>query len=154
MNNSLSTRENEPGRASPAVNANGWRGTNGLILLALCATGVLLVFYAAVDPSSYNIFPRCVFHQITGLNCPGCGGQRAIHHLLRGDVSGALHLNALLVMLVPVGLWGLFRWSLMQFFRRKVPTPFAHARWVWALVIVVVVFGVIRNLPGFAWLSP
>ncbi|MDO5416282.1 MAG: DUF2752 domain-containing protein [Lachnospiraceae bacterium] len=31
-------------------------------------------------------FP-CLFHMLTGLYCPGCGGTRAIRLLLRGEVA-------------------------------------------------------------------
>lgn len=121
-----------------------------LVFLAAIGLAALYIF----NPAQFSIFPRCVFHQITGLNCPGCGGQRAIHHLLHGDVTAALHLNALLVVLLPLGLWTLVRWALKSFTGRTFPTPFVHVRWIWMLVIAVIAFGVIRNVPGFAWLSP
>ncbi len=35
----------------------------------------------------------CLFHRLTGLDCPGCGMTRAFLSLLRGDVPGALHLH-------------------------------------------------------------
>lgn len=39
----------------------------------------------------------CVFHGLTGLPCPLCGGTRAARALLRGDFAHALQLNALAV---------------------------------------------------------
>lgn len=154
MNKALSTCHDESRPPKPIATADGWWKANTLILIAVFATVVLAVMYAFLDPAQFSIFPRCVFHQITGLNCPGCGGQRAIHHLLHGDFSGALHFNALLVVLLPLGFWTLARWALKAFTGRTFPTPFVHVRWIWMLVIVVIAFGVIRNLPGFAWLSP
>ena len=37
----------------------------------------------------------------TGLECPGCGSQRAIHSLLNGDLVAAVHYNALTVAAIP-----------------------------------------------------
>ncbi len=31
----------------------------------------------------------CVFRRCAGIECPGCGGARAAHHLLHGEVSAA-----------------------------------------------------------------
>jgi hypothetical protein len=42
--------------------------------------------------------PKCPIHAVTGLLCPGCGTQRAIIALSRGDFETALHLNALLLV--------------------------------------------------------
>lgn len=39
----------------------------------------------------------CVFHGLTGLPCPLCGGTRAASALLHGDLARALHLNALAI---------------------------------------------------------
>lgn len=33
--------------------------------------------------------PACVFREVTGLLCPGCGGTRAVCHLIRGEILKA-----------------------------------------------------------------
>ncbi len=51
----------------------------------------LLVFVAAVIilkmilPEGFEL-RRCQFWQATGYYCPGCGGTRALLHLLEGDI--------------------------------------------------------------------
>ena len=35
----------------------------------------------------------CLFHRLTGLDCPGCGMTRAFLRLAHGDVAGAWHLH-------------------------------------------------------------
>lgn len=40
--------------------------------------------------------PKCPIHQVTGLLCPGCGGQRAVAALFRGDIASALKFNTLM----------------------------------------------------------
>jgi len=62
--------------------------------------GALL--YGLVDPESSRLFPRCLFKTVTGYDCPGCGSQRAIHALLRGDIAGAFHYNAFMVSCIPL----------------------------------------------------
>lgn len=73
-------------------------------LLLVVAGLVMLVLgfiYYALDPSISDAFPRCSFLSLTGYKCPGCGGQRAVHALLNGDVAGAFRYNALLMIAVP-----------------------------------------------------
>ena len=71
---------------------------------------------------------------LSGLDCPFCGATRATFRLLRGDVVGALDMNVLLVLALPV--------VLILLVRRR-PFPMIPA------AVVLVGFGVIRNLPLF-----
>lgn len=60
-----------------------------------------MALYAIVDPSTH-FFPRCMFLSLTGLECPGCGSQRAIHSMLTGNIAQAWHYNAFLVTAFPI----------------------------------------------------
>lgn len=39
---------------------------------------------------------------MTGLQCPGCGSQRAIHAMLHGQIADAWHYNAAMFFAVPL----------------------------------------------------
>ena len=67
---------------------------------AAAAAVVLFVF----DPATAWFFPPCLFRALTGHPCPGCGTLRAFHALLHGDVAGALRLNALTVIGLPLAV--------------------------------------------------
>ena len=69
--------------------------------LAACAIALAGTAYFALDPATNAIFPRCPFLTLTGLKCPGCGSQRAIHCLLHADIRGAAAYNFLLVASLP-----------------------------------------------------
>ncbi len=69
-----------------------------LIVLALVAAAV---GYKCLDPSVVPIFPRCPFRLLTGYLCPGCGSQRAIHHLLNFNLAAAWRMNPLFVIALP-----------------------------------------------------
>lgn len=45
----------------------------------------------------------CLFHLITGLYCPGCGGTRAACYLLRGQVVKSLWYHPLVIYMAVVG---------------------------------------------------
>lgn len=71
------------------------------ITVAILATVIFLLYiYGSFDPTDAEIgkyFPKCPVKLLTGLQCPGCGIQRAIHELLHGDLIGALSQNWFLV---------------------------------------------------------
>lgn len=120
-------------------------------LLLVVAGLVMLVFgfiYYALDPSTSDAFPRCSFLSLTGYKCPGCGGQRAVHALLNGDVAGAFRFNALLMIAVPwMGLC-LFAES------RRTRNPRLYARLnpellMWLFLALTVSWWLLRNI--FDW---
>jgi hypothetical protein len=108
---------------------------------------VLAALIFAFDPSRICLFPSCLFHDLTGLYCPGCGATRATHQLLHGHLLEAIRFNALVVLLAP-SLLGALLWERLSE-RRARPwsvnqlSPFL----VWTLVSAVLLFGVARNIP-------
>lgn len=68
-------------------------------VLAVGAVMLLVAVYYAVTPDS-GLYPRCLFLQLTGWQCPGCGSQRAIHALMHGDWAGAWSYNRALPFIV------------------------------------------------------
>ena len=114
---------------------------------------VVLFFF---DPTRYAIYPTCPFHQLTGLNCPGCGALRAAHQLIHGHLAAAFRLNSFLFIALPVMLLVLVKNAIQQL-RGAAPEPKAVSPfWIWLLLAALILFTVLRNLPfaPFTWLAP
>lgn len=45
----------------------------------------------------------CLFHLITGLYCPGCGGTRAARYLLHGQIMKSFWYHPLVLYMAVVG---------------------------------------------------
>lgn len=58
----------------------------GLIFALLLFTFLSLIHSGRLHFDLTGIIPPCLFHQVSGLYCPGCGGTRAVHALLEGDL--------------------------------------------------------------------
>ena len=117
---------------------------------ALAAAATL----AMLDPNRPGHYPGCPFLALTGHYCPGCGTLRAVHDGLHGDVRGALARNPLAVIAAPFILVAWVCWVLrLAGYDAPHPTRL-RAGWVWTLLGVVVAYWVLRNVPGWTWLSP
>jgi hypothetical protein len=123
--------------------------------IATAAGAALVLFF--FDPSRFAFYPQCPFHKWTGLDCPGCGGLRALHQLLHGLVLAALRFNAFVVLSVPLGgffalleIWKKFRG---QSAASAIPI---RALWLWMYFGAWMAFAVLRDvgLPLFASLAP
>lgn len=100
------------------------------------------------DPHQHGSWGLCPFQVMTGWDCPGCGGLRAVHDLSNGSISAAWHSNAVLVALVPVvvAAWGVW---MLRASGRPVAVP-RVGRWqVWCAlgVVALVAFTIVRNTP-------
>lgn len=116
-----------------------------IAVVALAGLAVLALLWH-FEPRGQFFFPRCTFLQVTGLQCPGCGGLRATHALLHGDVASAWRLNALWVAALPLGAWSAASLALERWTGRQVPHPLGWRRaWI-AIVVAILGFGVLRNL--------
>jgi hypothetical protein len=121
-----------------------------VLAVAVLGSGAVLFFF---DPTQHGFYPICLFHSLTGWNCPGCGGTRAAYQLLHGHLLRALQDNALLVLTLAGLAVGSVRWA-VQKMRKQPGTLKVPAKTWWAFLVIVIGFTVLRNLPAFAWLSP
>jgi len=115
------------------------------------AAGALLF---AVDPNQPGHYPACPFLAATGWYCPGCGALRALHDLAHGDLAGALARNPMTLLAVPYIVLAWVTW-ILRITGRPAPRSTSLPPWtIWLTLAVVVAFGVLRNVPGWTWLSP
>ena len=124
-------------------------------LATVCALGAATLYTYVRNPFHAGAFPPCFLHAATGLSCPGCGGLRAVHALLHGQLAEAATLNSLVVFgVIPAALVAL-TWWLGAAAGREWPAPRIHRSVWWILAGVVVAFTVLRNFGPLApYLAP
>lgn len=105
------------------------------------------------DPHVSGAWGYCPTLLLTGLDCPLCGGLRAVNGLTHLDVAGAASSNLLLVLAVPVVLvlWARRLAAGWQGGERMRPLAVPSYLWVAGLALAAV-FTVVRNVPG-SWLA-
>ena len=128
------------------------RGELGRRAAPIACGGALVAsaaFLATHDPAAAGSrYPTCVFHQMTGLWCPGCGLTRGTYQLLHGHVLTALSNNIFtpLVLVAIVAAW--LAWLRVSWGAAPRPLPKRAVRWLAVILpTVVLAYGVLRNLP-------
>ncbi len=114
------------------------------IPLAIIGGGVALFF---LNPSEHSFFPKCALYMATGFSCPGCGSTRALYQLTHGDVLEAMRLNPGLMALITLGITDYVRFVVSVIRGNPFQTLFGRLKLLGALMGVMLVYGVIRNLP-------
>ena len=112
----------------------------GVGITAVC----LFILYFFAEPSS-GLYPRCAFKMLTGLSCPGCGSQRAVHAILEGDFKGAFAFNALFMIEIPLlGLLAFSRLSGERFprLRRVLSDHF----FILLILATIIIWTIVRNI--------
>jgi len=127
--------------------------------LAAAGLGVMGTVSGVVwffNPSNFNFFPVCPLLNLTGFACPGCGLTRGFHAFFHGDLVTAMDYNALIPIFILV--FGAVAASLLSLvIRGKSLIRLEDSpKLLIALFVVLVAFGVMRNLPiyPFTFLYP
>ena len=121
--------------------------------LSLLPLGCVVLYLR--DPADGGIYPPCPFRTITGYDCPGCGTGRALHQLTHGRIGEAFSLNLLAMLALPV-LGYLVVSTALFVVRGRGLRHVELPLWApWALMVVVVGFAVVRNLPfeAVSWMA-
>ena len=110
-------------------------------------------YLSAVDPNVAGHYPTCPFLAVTGLYCPGCGSLRAVHALSNGDLVTAWARNPFAVVALGyvVVTWALW---LHRTATGRPPRWLAPAWVLYGVLGSILMFWVLRNVPGWTWLSP
>lgn len=88
----------------------------------------------------------CLFYQITGFYCPGCGVTRMLFALLKLDFYQAFRYNPFVFLLIIFYL-------LYKILNIKYPVKI-NSYVIYGIVLLAILFGVLRNIEMFYYLKP
>lgn len=99
-----------------------------------------------------NFSFKCIFNELTGLYCPGCGTTRMMISLTKGEIYQAFRWNPhmfIVIWILPIMISVVFG---------VIELKGNIAKWYNRLLIVIAVitilFGILRNLAIFRYLAP
>ena len=110
----------------------------GAALAALCLSFIFA-------PGSLPSIDMCLFHAVTGLQCPGCGVTRAFCAISHGQPALAWSLNPFAYLFYALAVLALLFPSIFE----RAPTKVMAASLL-ALASALLAFGVYRIVAGIA----
>ncbi|WP_328426358.1 DUF2752 domain-containing protein [Micromonospora sp. NBC_00389] len=118
----------------------------------LAAVGCVAVgmAYALVSDPTYadpDAAPTCLLKLTTGLDCPGCGGTRALWYVLHGDLPAAARHHFLFIFALPFLAYLFVAWAGNQAFGWRLPELRISSKVIGGFLAAWLAFSVLRNLP-------
>ena len=116
-----------------------------IVLLNTLIVIISLIYYFL--NKYFNIGIPCLFYQITGLKCPGCGITRLIFSLIKLDFRQAFFYNPLVFILLPfIGFYIIYQEYLYITKKedkiiKKIPSYIYYL-----LIIILIIYAILRNI--------
>lgn len=93
--------------------------------------------------------PECIFHKVTGLYCPGCGGTRAVILFFRGEWLRSIMYHPMVMYLFVAFLYIFTRYSIIAYQKKhnKKAHPYRPSPWwLWGALVVLCINFAIKNI--------
>lgn len=129
-----------------AISSTAERSLAAIGVAAIAAGSATVAYF---DPSTVKFLPLCPLFSLTGFACPGCGLTRGFHALFHGDVLTAVDYNALIPLWTLILVYVFVSLILLAVRGRGLPMWITGPKFLGAFVILLLIFGVVRNIPAY-----
>ena len=106
------------------------------VLISACLYGLHVWF---VNYTGRYELLECKLKAYTGINCPGCGGTRALTNLLKGKVLTAIYYNAFAVYAAIVYILFFVTQTLHRITKGKVAGLKFRMIYLWIAIVILIV---------------
>lgn len=114
-----------------------------ICIVTVATAGIIMV--KVYNPEEESFFMPCLFNLITGIKCPGCGMTRAAHYLVTGDILKAEWYNAMILPLIAVILYAVYKY--FRYLLKDEEVLDKHMENVLKVFLaMLIIFAVVRNL--------
>ncbi len=115
---------------------------------------IVLIFIISLILALYinDIYIPCIFHEVTGFYCPGCGVTRMFIALFHLEFKKAFFYNQFVFILLILYLCYLLINTIYYLINNKsikIPEYI-----IYILIAIAIIFGILRNIPLFNYLRP
>ena len=118
----------------------------------LLLIGVIAFLYFSINPSEIGFFPKCPLYSTTGVYCPGCGSQRAMHDILHLNIKGVIGHNLLFLLGLLIVIYHFIIEGITLFSKTKVNNILYHPKTPIILLIIIIIYWILRNIPYYPFI--
>lgn len=120
-----------------------------LYVIGMAILGIVVclwIFIRLTGITLDKIIPNCLFLQLTGLYCPGCGGTRAVSAFFHGHLLQSLKYHPLICYLAVVGGWYLLSHSIELISKGKAAIGMRYRDiYLYVAIAIVVINFIIKD---------
>ncbi|UKK54488.1 DUF2752 domain-containing protein [Prevotella sp. E2-28] len=117
------------------------------LILGIIGIVIVLALLYFFNPVETAFAPKCIFHELTGLSCSGCGMQRFLHAFLHGRFIEAFRFNYILIIFLPyILLFGIERLALTGDTQKKWRSVLEGRAVTISLCIIAPTWVIVRNV--------
>ena len=107
---------------------------------------LILVFYYFINKHT-GFFIPCLFNEITGYRCPGCGITHALFEMLNLNFKEAFFYNPLVIIYMPFILAYFFYLDYLYVYDKEDKILKKIPNFVMIIVLIItLLYGVLRNI--------
>ena len=112
---------------------------------------ILLLTYYLLN-LFFNISIKCPIYELTHLYCPGCGITRCLFSLIQLDFYKAFKYNQLVFILLPISFiyYIIYSYYYIKYNKRITIPKYISI----TILIIVLLFGILRNINYFSFIKP
>ena len=112
---------------------------------------ILLLTYYLLN-LFFNISIKCPIYELTHLYCPGCGITRCLFSLIQLDFYKAFKYNQLVFILLPISFiyYIIYSYYYIKYNKRITIPKYISI----TILIIVLLFGILRNINYFSFIRP
>lgn len=110
---------------------------------------VMAFVYFNINPSEISLFPKCPLYSTTGVYCPGCGSQRAMHDILHLDIKGVIGHNLLFLLGLLVIIYHFLIEVISLISKTKIRNLLYHPKTPILLLVIIIIYWILRNIPYY-----
>ncbi len=108
--------------------------------------GIVAFIYFTINPNEVDFMLKCPLYKTTGVYCPGCGSQRAIHHLLHFNFIRAANNNILLLVGLVSATYHYSIQFLNTYFNKNIKSIFDNTKNLLIVLFITILFWILRNI--------
>lgn len=125
----------------------------GWLLLLLAAVCFTLAKVCGIRIT--RLMLPCIFHTVTGLYCPGCGGTRAVRLLCQGHIVESLYYHPFVLYGALLYVWFMISNSIEYLSGGRVKIGMRYRKWYVVLGVIILALNfAIKNGVMLIWHYP